>query len=816
VKRVRLKKLVERSHPTLSGGELWCGLRYVVARGYAVARSSVIGCSVLGSAAIGSAAIGSAAIGSAAIGSAVLAGCVELVETDSEETFGVLPPPTAEFDPAQQRVPFPNNLLRDPVSGRLTLPPQCGEEAGSAAAQVRATLNELDGFGTSRAVLRTGFSEAVDPESAEGRIFLVRLAEHGVPLTGFEGAVPVEVSAGTTPRADATCSSSTDVPELAIRPTVPLKGGSTYGVVMLRGITNTSGIEYEPSPTWGLVRQETEPVQISLAPEGSASPYTVGFNATPFDPATPTGLATLVGLDLLWRAHAPVLGAFDRLWPALEPGTEVRRDDVLLAWSFDTQTIQDPLDPAVPDSPASVVVSAAQGGLTLPPPLAGEGGALSVEQFFAAALPGVPCSSLGCEAIGAVYAASPAAPGPSFANVNFQSGGCYPVDSDPATRTAQGAWSDPLAPTAVCDQTLPLLVIVPATPPPDGGYPTVIFAHGLGRSKEDLLVLGGTLAASGFASVAIDAVAHGVRAVQVITEPSLGCGGAGEGLPCTDSFGPTCAPQCFAPILSANLAATRDSLRQTVLDQLALAERLRGCTGETCGRLQVNPARIAYLGQSLGALIGGVSVAMSGIPVGVLNVGGADWMQILSDTETVEIRCPLVDTLIASGVIAGEPWNLGMNPGATCLGDGWKTDPGFIRFAEFARWILDPVDGVNYAELYRDTSGPSVFLAEVVGDSVVPNSATEEFGTLLGLSAAPAAVAAAVPPDPTPAAAQPGGQWLTYSNLAGDAASMFPGNAYGHGSLLAPAEPSADQAPGSGELGTLRLRVDTLTFLLTH
>ena len=33
----------------------------------------------------------------------------------------------------------------------------------------------------------------------------------------------------------------------------------------------------------------------------------------------------------------------------------------------------------------------------------------------------------GCEAIGAIYAASPASPPPSFANVSFQSGGCHPT-----------------------------------------------------------------------------------------------------------------------------------------------------------------------------------------------------------------------------------------------------------------------------------------------------------------------------------------------------------------------------------------------------
>ena len=45
---------------------------------------------------------------------------------------------------------------------------------------------------------------------------------------------------------------------------------------------------------------------------------------------------------------------------------------------------------------------------------------------------------------------------------------------------------------------------------------------------------------------------------------------------------------------------------------------------------------------------------------------------------------------------------------------------------------------------------------------------------------------------------------------------MFPGNAYAHGSLLRPAEPSATMAAQSGQLGTLRMQVDTVGYLSSH
>ena len=158
---------------------------------------------------------------------------------------------------------------------------------------------------------------------------------------------------------------------------------------------------------------------------------------------------------------------------------------------------------------------------------------------------------------------------------------------------------------------------------------------------------------------------------------------------------------------------------------------------------------------------------------------------------------------------------------ATCLGDDWKTEPGFLQFAAAARWILDPIDPVNYADRYQrpdsaGTGAPSVLLAEVVGDAVIPNSATLTFGTALGLQPEQAERATPASLTPSPAVVVPGSHWLRYEGVAADPASQFPGNAYAHGSLLAPADPGSGMAPGSGSLGTLRMQLDALGFFVTH
>jgi hypothetical protein len=98
----------------------------------------------------------------------------------------------------------------------------------------------------------------------------------------------------------------------------------------------------------------------------------------------------------------------------------------------------------------------------------------------------------------------------------------------------------------------------------------------------------------------------------------------------------------------------------------------------------------------------------------------------------------------------------------------------------------------------------------------VPNAATATFAEALGLTPSPGAPAASATPEPTPAAVAPGSVWIRYQNLDANPAMMFPGNAYGHGSLLQPAEPSASMAEGSGQLGTIRMRVDAVSFLVSH
>jgi hypothetical protein len=354
-----------------------------------------------------------------------------------------------------------------------------------------------------------------------------------------------------------------------------------------------------------------------------------------------------------------------------------------------------------------------------------------------------------------------------------------------------------------------------------------VFGHGLGSVKESLFVLAPQLATAGFASVAIDFVDHGDRAVRVTADPALGCAGhcqVSTTMMCqhdSDCGNETCvlpsfsaANQCFAPFLSTDLAGTRDNIRQTVLDLQRLTTAVRACGPTGCAGFPVNPDQVLYTGISLGGIIGTTTLATdTDLKAGVLNVPGVGLLDILENSQTLQIKCPLVNGLIEAGIIQGTLWDPAMPQVGTCLTDDWKMQPGYQQFSGIARIVLDPADGANFTKMLAMRR---FLIQEVIGDKVVPNIATNNEGMLVGLT--PQTADPMTSPTGAPSAAILGNsppatvmenKWLQYPTLPADAASGFPGNTFAHGSLLSPANNNAD-----GLLGTARLQKDAITYLL--
>lgn len=726
-------------------------------------------------------------------------GCPSIDNDGNEVGTG----PVVEFDPATSIVPFPNNLVRDPATGKVNLPEQCNESAAQTDIRVN-TLNKLNGFGTFKTGLQFTTSAPIDPDTdaatLRDNIKLFKRATGTTPVdpqTATE--VPILIQLGSTFRYPPGCAGApAPVPAVTIVafvtddngvPVAPLtlEEDSTYDVMVGNGLHADDMIDGQvtgevlgPSFTWAFVRQAVDPV--TTDPQTGA----VIADRTPLDPTVPADLAQLQGVDLLWKAHKQALDF-------LTAATSKTRDEITLAWEFTTQTTTKQLDPTFAGGPAAAITGTP---LLL---MQSVTGAQTPAEYLSdpTRLGAATCAAIGCDSVGAIL-------GGAVRSSQYQ------VDVDnPGFTPIPGPWNDPIAPTEVQVENIQVVTFLPQGSPPAAGWPTIVFGHGLGSSKETLAAIAPQLARAGFASMAIDFVAHGTRARRISNDAALGCDGTPS---------PTTSPQCFEPIFTANLAQSRDNVRQTVLDLEQLVASARTCTpAAPCGLYAGDPDNFGYLGISLGGIIGSMAITESpGLEAGVTNVAGGGWIDIIENTQTLAIKCPLVNALIDAGVVVGDKWDPTVDPTVgICLTDDWKTQPGYIQFAAIGRWILDPADPANFAaKLATKTS----LLQEVVGDKVVPNIAGDQLGALSGRL--PVAADPAIPPPPIPPSAAVDGVtasvWVRYTNLPPDAASGFPGNSFHHASLLRPNEDGAVPPTVAEQLGWLRMQSDAIEYLHTN
>ncbi|HTL36335.1 MAG TPA: hypothetical protein VL326_24550 [Kofleriaceae bacterium] len=476
-------------------------------------------------------------------------GCPD-VKVDADETGG----PVVEFDPARSQetgarfVPFPNDLARDPMTGKVSLGAPMCPESPAAQATRENILNKLGGFGTYEVGLAVTFTAEVDMASLTGNVVLYQMTNEGTALDPSTAvSIPLlfrkSMSYRTYPQALPNgCDSPEAVNSVVAVPMVPLKQKSTYVAAFLKGIKDTSGNDFHGSATWGLVNAAEEPVTVDDAGN-------VVAERTPLDPADPEQLAQLKSLDGIWKLHAKAL-TFLGAVPMARP-----RTDNLVAFQFTTQTTTDPLDPAVTGSPAQKLSTT--GFLLAPASQTGKFGALGsaicgaqvpaegnqTQCFLKLALGGcdplgvgcgapaannpyynkgaAACSFYGCVAVGDVL-------GTGIGTVNYQQQ-LPNAWANAAKKPLQGAWSDPLNPETQASMVLETLITLPdpnvVGPMPTNGWPVIIYGHGLTLSKETALTFAGQAAAAGFAVVAIDFSGHGSRAVRTSDDIALGCKG---------------------------------------------------------------------------------------------------------------------------------------------------------------------------------------------------------------------------------------------------------------------------------------------------
>ncbi len=617
---------------------------------------------------------------------------------------------TAVFDPSTSKVPFPTNLL---LSGTRDLTLNIPAANPNNFGDPTVALNALDGFGT---ITPWSTTFSVPPNQVTVvagqtvRLFEVTLTGPGGGVTGVvrELASPAEFVTAFAP-SDATGRT------LAIVPTKPLKQLTSYMAVLLgdggQGLTNAqrqpaisdaNGNDVTADQTYFLAKR-TSPLCVNGA---STDPLIAAAQACALEP--------LRRLTNSQEAAAAAAG--------IDPGR------IVLSWVATTQAITPVLQQLVgkteqTPAPASHL---APTGLTL--------GALGL------GLPPVADIVIGTITL-PYYLATPTAQTPTVVLTGFwhAAPGAYvaPFNAaglDPTSTNV--TFANPF-PVATSQQTIPVLVTVPNAASgrikPAAGWPIVVFQHGITRNRTDAFAIAATLAAQGFAVIAIDAPLHGItditspfyirntpfaaianeRTFDVdLTNNATGASGPDGQI---DSSG-----SLFINLSS--LLTSRDNLRQAVADLVGLVRAIPSMSFS--GAPDFDGSRIEFVGQSLGSLFGTMLISVDPhVNTAVLSVPGGGIARLLDASPTFGPR-----------IHAGLQQLAGLAPGT----------PDYDRFFVATQTVIDSGDPINFSAL---AAQKRILVHEVVGggavlpDQVIPNSVagaplsgTEPFIRVFGLS----------------------------------------------------------------------------------
>ena len=636
----------------------------------------------------------------------------------------------ALYQPAQGIFPFPNDLyFSGTTDGTINIQPANGLIPNQVG------LNALDGWSTT-APIRIRFGGPLNPASfsaATVRVFQVTVsntnkAVSGLtrPLTyGTEFSVNVATDAGVGP----TILEIT--PVVPLQPsagpatqTSPLPEGTGYLVLLTNGLRMASGAAATPDTDYATIKT-------TLGATSLTSTINPANCATL--PNTPMQGACGFTASQLLAARNSALGPF-----AVDPASVVVSFHFTTVATRDTlralgQTIFSPLA-------AAPAISVAAQGI----PLNG----------INPALPSYASARLGTVTVPYYsYIPTPLAPG-GLSNDSAVLRTAWRAANPPPTPLTDPAGEKNLTrfnplPELRGSKQIPLVVVVPngapGAPPgasgikPTAGWPVVIFEHGITRDRTDAFALAQAFASQGWIIAAVDLPLHGITNtalapiyqatneqtfnLDLIVNASGAAGPDGVIDPTGTHF-----------INLSYPLASRDNLRQGVVNLLALTRALPGLDldGDTVG--DVDPSRIAFVGQSLGSIVGisfGASLPTPTnfpfptatplrVPTMVLSVPGGGVAALLRDSPTFGPRI-----------------NAGLQ--------GQGLLPGTSLYAQYFRDVQnivdagDPLNFVTVAAAQR-----SIYFQQMVGgaippggtavalpDQVIPNSATQRLITAI-------------------------------------------------------------------------------------
>jgi hypothetical protein len=593
----------------------------------------------------------------------------------------------ALFKPLQGVLPFPTDLyFAGSSDGTLNIQPDDQLTPNQVA------LNTLDGFSTT-AVIRARFGGSLDPASFTAQTVVVLQVAIDNTTKAITAVVQplvygIDYTTGLGPESDIGNTI------LEIRPTHPLMPsvGNTnngYLVLLTKGITSAAGAP---------VTADTDYANIKAALPTCSSIADSSLN----------GICQLTGTHL---QIAKDLG--------------MNPDDVVLSFSFSTQSIADSLA-ALRETATAQPIAVRSTGLTTAqanPHLSGH-------------------ATIFVGTLALPYYLSRSAPLTGFWHGN-------PSQLDSSSR-----FLTRFNPVPVPTETLqvPILVTVPNAHsamgghrPANGKWPVLIFAHGIFRNRTDMLAVADSFADSGFVVAAIDLPLHGITDATNIFYAARGNPlYAGLQLPASGSIERTfdldvtnnttgaseadgqVDPSGTSFINLTSILTTRDNLREAAVDLITLARSLPYMKLDAGPPDDIDPNAIHFLGHSFGAIAGGLYLGVAtrtDVTTGTLAMPGGGIAALLRDSPTFGPR------------IAAALRTRGIVPGTT----------EFEQFIRDAQTVVDPGDPSNY--IAAAAAHHPIHLIQIIGsdmsppDQVVPNSATQRLIDAAALTRIPAPTA---------------------------------------------------------------------------
>ncbi len=295
-------------------------------------------------------------------------------------------------------------------------------------------------------------------------------------------------------------------------------------------------------------------------------------------------------------------------------------------------------------------------------------------------------------------------------------------------------------------ETVPLLVSYPKTSlgcaKPEGGYPVMIFQHGITADRTNLLGIADTMAAppACTAVIAMDLPLHGITAenpvhlgLQQVSEGQLGIfEGYDQSVVHERTFGvdyidnatgapgPDGNPDASGAhsINLQNLQVSRDINKEGTMGLLSLARAIPGMDIDGDGDPDLDATQISFTGHSLGGIVGSSFVAYSdNINSAVFANSGGGIAKMLDASLSFGPR-------IRAGLAAA---------GVDINGPDYQT------FLFAAQTVIDSSDPVGTSSIAVANNVPTLMF-QVANDAVVPNSAptaplsgTEPMAEALGL-----------------------------------------------------------------------------------